>query len=394
MENKIDTIAMDKKRAVVKRVINQLTTEQLKDLKINGKVYTYDINGKKYNLVDGKIVKICMGEDYNFIFDKILGNFARWGKTYEDDPEFSPVGGEILDIEVTTICHGIKGKLCPFCYKSNTPNGTNMSFDTFKKIIDRMPKTLTQIAFGADSQATSNPELWKMMDYCKEIGVVPNITVADVSDEVAENLKKRCGAVAISRYADKNVCYDSIDKLTRIGMNQINMHFMVSSETFDACMETLKDIKIDPRLAKLNAIVLLSLKKKGRGIGFTPLSQDKYTNLINFCLENNISFGMDSCGAKKFLDAVKDHPDYDKFKVVAEPCESLIFSQFCDVNGDLYPCSFCDKIQGWEKGINIANCDSYLKDVWYNDKVIEFRHKLTSNCNNCHKARECPVYEV
>lgn len=286
------------------------------------------------------------------------------------------------------------GVLVHNCYKSNTPNGKNMSFDTFKAIIDKIPKVLGQVAFGADSMATSNPDLWKMMAYCREIGIIPNLTVADVSDEVAANLKKYCGAVAVSRYSDKNVCYDSIKKLTDLDMNQINMHFCIHDSNYADCIETLNDIKTDPRLAKLNAIVMLSLKKKGRGTSFNTLSQDKYTSLVNFCLENKISFGMDSCGAKKFLDAVKDHKNYNDFKECAEPCESTAFSQYIDVNGDFYPCSFCEGSAGWDRGIHVADCKDYIKDLWYNEKVVAFRNKLTSNCNNCHKARECPIYEV
>lgn len=366
-----------------------LTDDQRLDL-FNGTKTT--VNG--YTIVDGVKTKIVAGEDYNFIFNKVDGNFKRWGKTYEDDPDFSPIGGEILDIEITTICKGINGKLCPFCYKSNTPNGKNMSFDTFKVIMDRMGKSLTQVAFGADSTATSNPDLWKMADYCRTLGIVPNLTVADVSDEVADKLAKVMGAVAISRYADKNVCYNSVKKLTDRGMDQVNMHFMISEETYDACETTLYDIKLDSRLAKLNAIVLLSLKQKGRGEGFTPLSLDKYNNLVKICLDKGISFGMDSCGALRFLNAVANHPRYEDFKMVCEPCESTLFSQYIDVNGKFYPCSFCEEIEGWKDGILITKDTDMLKDVWYNDKVVEFRNKLTNNCNNCHKARECPVYKV
>jgi len=250
------------------------------------------------------------------------------------------------------------------------------------------------VAFGADSEATSNPDLWKMADYCRSVGIVPNLTVANVSDEVADKLAKVMGAVAVSRYADKNVCYDSIKKLTDRGMKQVNMHFMISEETCGSCYETLNDIKKDPRLAKLNAIVLLSLKKKGRGENYHPLSEGMYKNVVNICLDNHINFGMDSCGAKKFLDAVKDHPDYERFKIVCEPCESTNFSQYIDVDGKYYPCSFCEGISGWEDGIDTAKCSDFLTDIWYNGRVKEFRSKLNSNCNNCHKARECPVYEV
>jgi len=280
------------------------------------------------------------------------------------------------------------------CYKSNTPNGKNMSFDKFKNIMDKMGKQLTQVAFGADSKATANPDLWKMADYCREIGVIPNITVAEISDEVADKLVNVMGAVAVSRYEDKDVCYDSIKKLADRGLKQTNMHFMIAEETYDKCLETLKDIEEDERLKGMRAIVLLSLKQKGRGEGFTPLAEDKYNYIVNYCLEHNIDFGMDSCGAKKFLDSVKDHPLYEKFKVIAEPCESTNFSQYIDVEGDFYPCSFCENIEGWGKGIDVEACGDFMEDVWYDKRVVDFRVALNSNCHNCHKARECPIYEV
>jgi len=375
-----------------------LTSVQKVDL-LNGQRYFFDIDGKKYMVIDGKYNKFAIGDDYNYIFDKINGKFMRWGKTYEDDPEYSPIGGEILDLEITTACNGVPNKNgvrspCDFCYKSNTPNGKNMSFETFKNVFDKIGIQLTQVAFGADSQAISNLDLWKMMEYCRTKGVVPNITVADISDDVADKLVKYCGAVSVSRYSDKNVCYNSIKKLTDRGLKQVNMHYMICEESYDECLETLRDIKTDSRLAKLNAIVLLSLKRKGRGTKFTPLSSDKYNALVQYCLDNNMNFGMDSCGSKKFLDTVKDSPKYEQFKIVAEPCESSIFSQYLDVEGKFYPCSFCEEVSGWEEGIDVTKITNYIKELWYNNKVIDFRNKLTSNCNNCHKARECPIYEI
>lgn len=375
-------------------IFKLLNGNQINDI-VGGKTYRYLVNNKVYFVIDGKNTKVCIGDDYNFTFDKTNGDFHRFGKTYEDDPEYGPIGGEILDVEITTICKGPDGKTpCPFCYKSNTANGKNMSFDTFKTIIDKMGKQLTQVAFGADAFGTSNPDLWKMADYCRSIGVIPNLTIANVSDEVADKLVKVLGACAVSRYADKNICYDSIKRLTDRGMSQCNMHFCICEESYDDCLETLKDIKQDPRLSKLNAIVLLALKKKGRGVKFTPLSKDKYDNLVKYCMDNDIRFGMDSCSAVRFLDSVKDHKDYEKLKIVVEPCESTNFSQYIDVNGKFYPCSFCEEIKGWEDGIDVVNCNDYLKDVWYNDRVVEFRNRLNNNCYNCHKARECPIYQI
>lgn len=174
----------------------------------------------KGKLLDRSDVKCFRSEHYNYNYDKASGYFMRWGKTSEDDPQFSPFGPEIWDCEVTTICGGIsKQGPCRFCYKGNTPIGMNMSFDTFKRTFNKFPKVLTQIAFGADAKCESNPDLWKMMEYAHLNGIVPNITVAEISDDVADNLAKYCGAVAVSYY-DKDTCFDSIKKLTDRGMKR------------------------------------------------------------------------------------------------------------------------------------------------------------------------------
>jgi len=80
-----------------------------------------------------------------------------------------------------------------------------------------------------------------------------------------------CGAVAVSYYPqiDKNRCYDVVDMLTnRYEMKQVNIHAMICEETFEDTIQLIEDIKNDSRLKKLNAVVFLSLKQKGRGEGF------------------------------------------------------------------------------------------------------------------------------
>lgn len=82
-----------------------------------------------YKIVDGKKLKVLQSEDCNYVFNKVNGTMMTWGKTMDDDPEYSKVGPFIADIEVTTICHGINGVVCPFCYKSNT--SLNFSKDIY-----------------------------------------------------------------------------------------------------------------------------------------------------------------------------------------------------------------------------------------------------------------------
>jgi len=50
--------------------------------------------------------KTYRSKDYNWTFDSSNGFFARWGSTFDEDPKMSPIGPEILDLEVSTICSG------------------------------------------------------------------------------------------------------------------------------------------------------------------------------------------------------------------------------------------------------------------------------------------------
>ena len=216
------------------------------------------IKTPKYSgkLIETETVKKFRAYDksYGYIFNKKNGYFVR------PVENFFYALPELLDMEVTTICDNG----CPFCYKNNTKDGHNMSFDTFQTIFDKLPKSITQIAFGADATALANPDLFKMMAYASRNGIIPNITVADITPSTADRLANVCGAVAVSRYANKNKCYDAIKFLTDRGMDQVNIHMMVSNETYKTLLETLDDYENDERLAKMKAIVMLSLKKKGR----------------------------------------------------------------------------------------------------------------------------------
>jgi len=65
-------------------------------------------------------------------------------------------------------------------------------------------------------------------------------------------------------------------------------------ETFDQAMETLQDIKTNPRLRNLRAIMFLSLKQKGRGVSYHSLPDDKFKQIIDFFMANEIDYRIDS----------------------------------------------------------------------------------------------------
>ena len=327
------------------------------------------------------MIRAYYSKDYNFTFDTETGYFERWGKTKEEDPQVSEFGPEILDIEVSEMCH----EGCKFCYKSNKVSGDNMSLETFKTVLDKMPKTLTQVAFGIGSIDT-NPDLFEMMRYCQSKNIVPNVTIngSRMTDLYFMQLNNLCGAVAVSNY-NKDNCYGAVKKLTDLGLVQVNIHQLLSKETIPQIWELLNDEELDNRLSRLNAIVFLSVKQKGRGVGYHRASDEDYKKIVDYCIRNNVRFGFDSCGAQKFLNAISQE-NVERFHQFVEPCESTLFSSYINVEGKFFPCSFAENDR--EEGLDVVNCEDFVKDIWMNPKTIAWRENLLNN------GRNCPMYEI
>ena len=334
-------------------------------------------------------MKVFKSPSYNFIFNENNGFFARWGKTELDDPEYSPFGPEILDIEISTIC----SKGCSWCYKSNGYQGKNMSFETFKSIFSKFPKHLTQIAFGV-GDIDANPDLWKIMNHCRENGVVPNITINGerMTDDIYNKLVKTCGAVDVSLY-DKDTCYSAVKALTDRGMEQVNIHALLSNETYMDCYTALLDRIIDPRLKKLNAVVFLWLKPKGEKNNFYQLSSEKkFKDLIETAIETGGKFGFDSCTAPMFLRAVQDSPEFELYKTMAESCESGLFSGYINVDANYFPCSFVEGVGIWASGIGVLAYENF-EEIWHHPLVEKCITRSLSNIDN-NGCRKCMVYDL
>ena len=329
---------------------------------------------KACQIVENSKYKLLTSPSYNYMFDKRNGNFIRFGGNRDEDPQFSPYGAEIADIEVSTVC--TKG--CPFCYKGNTANGKNMSLAKFKRVFDRLPKTLTQIAFGI-GDINGNPDLEEIFKYCRANGIVPNVTINahNMTSDQYDMLSKYCGAIAVSLY-DYNDCYSAVYNLAQRGMKQVNIHVMFSHETFERCQRAISDAINDTRLVgSLNAIVFLHLKPKGRAEGgaFTIPSDDEFKELVEMALEYGAGFGFDSCSANKALKVLP--PEMHQY---VEPCESTLFSMYINVDGLAFPCSFAE---GHYKGVDIEKINP-----WNADEYVDFRKKCLA-CN-----RKCPLYDL
>lgn len=403
---------------------------------------------KKVTISQNKTWKALRSESLNYNFNKETGYLQRWGVTFDDDPAFAPFP-EILDIEITSICNGPNNRLCKFCYKGNTPKGHNMTLSEFKTIIDKMP-FLTQMALGADAHGTTNPDMFDMMAYARSKNIIPNITLSDISEEVSEKLAVVAGAVAISVYkhAGFEIAYRSAENVIRSSAKQnkialdnegkiigrcefienanlhkisttkslqelmdenpeqahnlykrfgitVNFHYMISAETIKDAWTLMEDMKTNPTLKYVNAVVFLSLKQKRRGKNNNYVNQDQYNELVQSLMEKNVPFGFDSCSAPSFIESVKDHKDFDKYRTLTEDCEATLHSSYINEYGEFFPCSFTEGwVEGaWETGLDVLNCNDFIKDIWFHPRTKQFREALLSNTDDL-GCRNCPAFSV
>lgn len=343
-----------------------------------------------HNTPDGKVLS---SPGYNFVFRRADGFFARWGRTFKEDPDYSPYGPEIADIEVSTICHGV-GQPCRFCYKQNGPVGQNMSLATFQKILACLPPTVTQIAFGI-GDIDANPDLWDIFQHCRDKGVVPNVTIngARMTLDHYARLAWLCGAVAVSHYED-DVCFNAVQHLVAAGLQQVNIHQIISKETYEDAERVIRAVKQDPRLQGLRAVVLLAVKPVGRGNVLTPLRDvHAYGSLVTLATSLGVGVGFDSCSAPRFLQAVQGAPEYLMYEALAEPCESTLFSIYVDVEGKAYPCSFAAERFA---GLDLLAVEDFGTEVWHHESTVKWRKKLLRTCHGglMEGCRQCPEFDI
>lgn len=352
--------------------------------------------------------RIVRSETYNMVFSALKneggqiiedGTMFRWGETMQSDPLFSPYGPEIADIEISSgRCSGVGMGGCLYCYKNNSPNKPlqNMSFETYKVVLDKLRASpcLSQVALGLTG-VRDNPDLIRIMRYTRDNGIFPNFTLtgADLDGEMAADLADLCGGLAVScSPQNPDLCFDTVQLFTSLGVKQTNIHVVVSQETIEFVKWVLAAQKTDPRLQNMNAIVGLMIKPKGRAAinPFNPPSEADYSALIRYALGENIRIGFDSCSANRFVRTVNKSSYTEEVKKyliqLCDPCESLCFSIYVNVEGRVFPCSFGEPSDGWSEGIDLLKAENFLMDVWFSPRAMSWREKLLG------LGRDCPLF--
>jgi len=352
-------------------------------------------------LIETKNRKTMVTWNYISTFNKNTGHFVRL-----IDPGYCKFGPEILDIEITQGGNCL-GK-CDFCYKCNNVASPihNMSFEVFKCILDKIGKQLTQVAFGI-TDVYANPDFFKMISYCREQGIIPNYTThgLDMDDFAAENTKQLCGAVAVSidirDKAKTKQAMQAIHLLNKHGMTNVNIHYMLSEETYKLIPILVALLRHTE--CKFKAIVFLQFKNKNNISTYHSVTKPLVYQMIKLWSGVfGFNYGFDSCSSSSYLNAlnkteyVSDSARQKELKrqnLYIESCESTIFSSYINSKGEFYPCSFSET----GKGLDVIGCKDFRKDIWEHPTTVEFRNKLLASTKkgtiDCIKdCRLCPVY--
>ncbi len=100
-----------------------------------------------------------------------------------------------------------------------------------------------------------------------------------------------------------------------------------------------------------------------------------------------------------YFKSITDDKDKDTLVTFAEPCESGLFSAYINCKGEFFPCSFAEGEGKWETGIDVLGCNDFVKDIWYNYRVIQWRRALLYSSKECDcefakLCRSCPIFDI
>jgi radical SAM protein with 4Fe4S-binding SPASM domain len=329
---------------------------------------------------------------YNFVsyFDSDTGFYVRTGILDSNGVDtgvnpFMASFPQLLDIGLMGHCsHGLSG-LCKEtgiqCYQSGMNiNQPNMLYQEFKHIADESEGKVFQFALGGRGDPELHENFEKILEYCREKNIVPNITTSGylLTKEKAAIIKEYCGAAAVSWYR-KDYSFKAINLLLDSGI-KTNIHFVIGNDSIDEAIDLLENEKFPKGI---NRVIFLLFKPVGQGsLSNILLSKDKRTkyffNLMNKPNIQDIA-GYDSCCIPGIVNYSYEI-DPDSF----DTCEGSRFSAYITPDMKILPCSF-DQDMRWAVDLNNKTIEEAWKDPIFDD----FRTNLKNACNNCEKSDLC-----
>lgn len=181
---------------------------------------------------------------------------------YCADNEIKPEQPESMDVKITDCCNGINGSVCSWCHERSTPQGKHGDIMNAKFIDTLHP--FTEIAIGGGN-VLLHPDFISFLEKCKELKLVPSITVHQkhFMDNV-DLLKGLC---------NKKLIYGLGVSLWNVEDTDIAQEFIKDIKNFpNAVVHVINGIVTTDELYMLSNIglkvLILGYKQFGRGINF------------------------------------------------------------------------------------------------------------------------------
>jgi len=323
--------------------------------------------------------KCYMDEDYFLGFNTEFGIELLSGINGNPDP-FHLKLPSLLDIGIMGHCTN----KCDICYQGDKWED-HMDISDFIKIIDQVKHHTTQVALGGRGDPNKHPDFDQFVMYAKRNGVVPNYTTSGIGltqDEV-DLTKQYCGAVAVSNY-DQDYTYEALNRFINAGM-KTNIHYVYTKESYSNALrivqgEDIWDGKFN--LSKLNAVIFLLFKRKGRATNLLDLVPTYYQiNLLCLAIKEygtttSFKIGMDSCLVNHYYDIIASLTEEEKLSL--DTCEASRMSAYISPSLIMTPCSFCNE----ENGESLK--DKSIEEVWKNSvPFMTTRECLRTKRNSC-----------
>lgn len=337
---------------------------------------------RKYVDKENKFIEIFNDKNGFYMRTGILN---EEGKDTNVDP-FMRNFPNLIDIGIMSTCiHGKTG-LCiqsgVECYQDGLNIAKpNMSLGDFKKIADECKGKVFSFALGGRGDPNKHENFKEIMEYCREVGIVPNYTTSglDLTDEEIQVTKETAGAVAVSWYRSDHTL-NAIERFIKAGV-KTNIHYVLGNNSIDEAIQRLKE---DSFPKGINAVIFLMHKPVGLGSEKNVLKVDdprvkEFAKLID---GNTFRFkiGFDSCSSPLVTNFMKNIDTQSM-----DACEGGRYSMYITAEMEALPCSFDNQDLKYKVDLR----ENTIKEAWESEEFNQFRNYLRHSCKGCGSRENC-----
>lgn len=178
----------------------------------------------------------------------------------------------LVDLNVTDKC-GLK---CQYCYRSCDDKGEHASFKDVTDAVDVLADAGTlEVAIGG-GDVLEYPHILKTMAYCRESGIVPNLSIAYLPWQDKSQVMKFLHLVHLAGSIGVSVGYTGRVKEIKTYCDKNNVplsKFVLHIIPGVVCMQLLEELL---ELAWLNGlgVLLLGYKHVGKGVTYKALNRE------------------------------------------------------------------------------------------------------------------------